>query len=384
MHPSSILSYYPTYSILDEITSYNDYKTLNIYIDLKNCLQSLYMEHAIVNIVESTIKSNITDSSIFSSLISFLSFHKLYAIKRNINVNFIIFFETGKSYYHQNISKKYKISRKIDDLYGLEKEKRELFFDVQHKNLRLIERACSKFPNTAVICLPHFEADFIPYYLLSRKIIDVSSDIAHVVYSNDHDLLQTLTASKNVYVFQKIKAIKRIIKSGQAMNMELKKEGNWPDTLQPLAMSVIGDPGDDVDGIKGVAAGRFVPMLPQLLDIIPGWNGTDLNGLFDTIRKKEPIFDLTNYRNSNKYLNKVIEKEQEENLISNNLRLVSFELLSREMEDPSSVEISKLKESINESVLVPSVVPLESMKIAIRKLNVVIEEEDLNMIYYKA
>ena len=72
MHPSSLLSYYPTYAILDEIVSYGSYNELNIFMDLKNTLQSTYMEHAIVNIVESTKKSTKIDTSIFSSLISFL------------------------------------------------------------------------------------------------------------------------------------------------------------------------------------------------------------------------------------------------------------------------------------------------------------------------
>ena len=75
MHPSSLLSYYPTYAILDEIASYGNYRTLNIFIDLKNAMQTTYMEHAIVNIVEASKKSNHLDTSVFSSLISFLSFH---------------------------------------------------------------------------------------------------------------------------------------------------------------------------------------------------------------------------------------------------------------------------------------------------------------------
>ena len=103
MHPSSLLSYYPTYAILDEILSYGNYKTLNIYMDLKNVMQSVYMEHAIVNIVEASKQSKYLDTSVFSSLISFLSFHKIYGIKRGINTNFTIFFETGQSYYHKNI-----------------------------------------------------------------------------------------------------------------------------------------------------------------------------------------------------------------------------------------------------------------------------------------
>ena len=57
MHPSSILSYYPTYSLLDEITSYSsNYKQINLYFDIKNNLQTLYMEHAIVNLIESSLK----------------------------------------------------------------------------------------------------------------------------------------------------------------------------------------------------------------------------------------------------------------------------------------------------------------------------------------
>ena len=69
MHPSSLISYYPTYAILDEIVSIGSYKHLNIFIDLKNVLQTTYMKHAIENIVESSRSSRYKDTSIFSSLI---------------------------------------------------------------------------------------------------------------------------------------------------------------------------------------------------------------------------------------------------------------------------------------------------------------------------
>ena len=140
MHPSSIISYYPTYAILDEIVSYKNYKKINIFVDLKNAMQTLYMEHAVVNLVESSIRSKFIDTSIFTSLISFLSFHKIYSLKRNIDIDFYVFFETGQSFYHKNIDKRYKSSRKQDDLYGLDKEKRELFFEIIQKNLQLIDQ----------------------------------------------------------------------------------------------------------------------------------------------------------------------------------------------------------------------------------------------------
>jgi hypothetical protein len=76
LHPSSLLSYYPTYAILDEVLS-KGYNELNLYIDLKNVFQSLYMEHSIVNLVENTLKAGYTDTSMFAALVSFISFHKI-------------------------------------------------------------------------------------------------------------------------------------------------------------------------------------------------------------------------------------------------------------------------------------------------------------------
>ena len=265
MHPSSLFSYYPTYSILDEIMSYGDYKNLNIFIDLKNNMQTVYMEHAIVNIVEMSKKSKYLDSSVFSSLVSFLSFHKMYAMKRGYNVNFYIFFEVGESYYHKNISKQYKVSRKIDNLYGLDRQDRELFYQVLHANYQLIERALNKVPNVKVIRLENLEADFIPYYLVTRGLVISDSQTVNVVYSNDHDLWQCI--SKNCYVFSKSVNSKAIIGPGTVMKMYLKKENDIPDEYLPLAMSVIGDSGDDVQGINGIGAARFLNLFDDLVKL---------------------------------------------------------------------------------------------------------------------
>ena len=377
MHPSSILSYYPSYAILDEIISYNNYDTINIYVDLKNNLQTLYMEHSIVNILESTLRSNMTDSSIFSSIMSFLAFHKLYSIKREKKINFFIFFESGTSFYHKNISKKYKISRRIDDLYGLDREKRELFFQICHKNFLLAERVCNKLPNINLIRLSHLEADFVPYYLISRNLVDNNNNNAHIVYSNDHDLLQCLDISKHVYIFQKANKIKRIVKKGEVFSSYLKSKIDYPDKFLPLAMAVIGDVGDDVDGVSNVGPKRFLNMLDSLNEITGG-----MKQLYDNVVNKKPIFDLSKYKNSNKYLNKVIESEQKSKLISNNLRLVSFEVLSRYLDDPDDVNIIKLRNQMIEILKDNGIASSESLKSALRKMNISFFEEDLDTIYY--
>jgi len=374
MHPSSIMSYYPTYSVLDEIVSFNNYETLHIYVDLKNCLQSIYMEHTIVNLVESTKLSGQHDTSVFTSLLSFLSFHRVYAAKRHIKIKFFVFYESGRSYYHSNISKDYKISRRIDDLYGLNAVDRQLFFDIIRNNLSLVERAGNKMPDINVLRLLNFEADFIPYYLITRKLVDTSPSTAHVVYSNDHDLCQTL--NDHCFIFSKVPYKKRIVKKGEGMKSQLKCDCDLGDDLQPLAMAVIGDPGDDVYGVKGVGPKRFLSNATNLLKMTGG-----MEKLYGNIQKGAEIFDTTGII-KNKYINKILSEETNNKLISKNLRLVSFELISRVFDDPDTTELNERREKLLQTLQENEIVPLYRMREVLEMHRIDIQGDDLENIYH--
>jgi len=371
MHPAQILSYYPTYSILDEIVSINNYDTLNIYVDLKNCLQSVYMEHTIVNLIESTKMANRFDTSIFTSLMSFISFHKTYAAKRNIKINFYVFFESGISYYHNNISKKYKISRRIDDLYGLDAVDRELFFEVLRQNLGFIEKAFNKMPGINVIRLLNLEADFIPYYLMTRNYVD--SKAANITYSNDHDMAQNL--SEHSYNFIKTSQGKSIVKFGEGMSRQTKKPWKGDDEYQPLAIAIMGDPGDDVEGIKGIGGVRFTNIIPILKKMV----GT-MDELNENVLNNRPIFD-TSVDYKNKYINDILAAESKEKRISDNLKLVSFEILSRVFDDPDTTEMLGRKRRFDKIMTSEESVSLEAMRSALEKNNVEILGEDLDIVY---
>jgi len=308
MHPSSILSYYPTYAILDEIISYSNYKTLNIFVDLKNNLQTVYMEHAVLNIVENSLKSKYVDTSIFSSVMAFLAFHKVFAASRGIDINFYIFFETGISSYHRNINKKYKISRRIDELYGLDRAKREVFFHVFQQNLMLVEKAYNLMPKVKVIRLPNLEADFLPFYLIRRSLVDVGEGVANVVYSNDKDLLQTV--GKNTFMYFKASSsYKRIIKENEVMEHFLKEKCQFPDSYFPLALAVVGDVGDDIDGIQGIGTKRLCGILDELVSLVGG-----IEQLYDNVFNRKPIFSSNVDNIQNKYVRTVIEKEEKKNI----------------------------------------------------------------------
>jgi hypothetical protein len=374
MHPSSLLSYYPTYNILDQIVSYNSYKKLNIFIDLKNTLQTTYMEHAIVNIVENSKNTRHLDTSVFSSVISFLAFHKMYAMKRGIDVEFIIFFESGKSSYHKNISKKYKISRKIDDLYGLDRVDRELFFNVLMANFRLIENALNKMPSIKVIRLPELEADFIPYYLLSRGHVPVDGSVANITYSNDHDLWQC--AADHSYIYSKTAKYRKIIKAGTIMNLIFKKENDIPDIYAPLAMAVIGDPGDDIDGINGVGPVGCLKIFDQLIALTGS-----MGDIYKKLQNNKDLFTTTPANVVNKTLKKVVEQENNTKVLSKAIRLISFEMLSRALDDPNTTEMLDKKRLIEKKMSEKEIAPLESMKTALIKNGVFLEESSIDFLY---
>ncbi len=374
IHPSSLLSYYPKYSILDEIISKNNYKKLSIYIDLKNTFQTLYMEHAIVNIIEQSKKARKVDTSIFSSLVSFLTFHKIYGIKREIDIDFIIFFESGHSIYHKNISKTYKISRRIDDLYGLDKADKDMFFKILHANYQLIENAFNRIPNVKVVRLNKLEADFIPYYLLSRKVVEYTSDRAHVIYSNDHDLWQCV--SDHSYIFSKAGKSKKIVKKGDVMKLMLKKENKIPDIFLPLAMAVIGDPGDDVEGVKGIGPARFLNIFLELIKLTG-----NMGEIYEKVRKGKKLFDPVPSHFKNKYIKDVVCAEEDHKQISNNLKLVSFELISKEIDDPSSIEMVDRRKQILKIINNNNITPIESMKKALKMSNILLEEDSIDFLY---
>lgn len=377
MHPSSLISFYPTYSILDEVLSFSNYKNLNIYIDLKNVFQALYLEYAVVNLVENTKKSKIVDTSMFVSLLSFLAFHKIYSIKRDININFFVFFESGKSQYHLNIDKEYKRTRKIDVLYGLDEESKDLFFVIMNKNYSLMDSAFNKMPSVKIIRLFNLEADFIPYYLIRNKLVDTSSETVHVIYSNDHDLFQCV--GENSFVFSRVVKSKKLIRKGEVMKNFLKVDSEIPDIYLPFAMSIIGDVGDNVRGVKGIGSKRFAENFKDLVQIVGS-----LGAVYENVENSKLLFDTKSVKKPNKYMSVILQEEEDNGLVSRNLKLVSFELISRALDNPTSTEMFDRKVELYKKIVNKSVLSLKVMESVLEKSGVYIGSDDLDVLYYNS
>lgn len=369
----NIISYYPTYSLLDQIISYsNNYKTLNLFIDLRNILNCLYIEEFVVNIVESTKYSKFIDTSIFESLISFLSFHKKFAIKRSLDVNFYFFAEIGHSYYHTNIDKNYKSNRKIGDLFNLNMIDKNIFFSTIQNNLKLSEKIINKIPNCKLFLLQNMEADFISYYLVNNSLIPLQ-DSCNIIYSNDHDLFQTISLGNDIYQFCKSGQKIKIVKKGEVLSTYLKTKVNISDEYFPLVMAIIGDKGDNVAKIKGIGPKTIIKLLDQIIECVGS-----MEDLYHNVLSKKKIFIKNS---SDKTISKIIEEENKTSIISNNLRLVWFKIISEVFKDPPNTEIIAKRNYVTNILNNDNFTESNTMYKALRKGNVEVLEEDVDILF---
>ena len=376
MEPSTILSYYPTYSILDEARSLiNNPTNINLFIDLKNVLSGIYMKHAVENIVESTRRSKYVDTSIFSSLITFISFHKIWAYKRGVNVNFFVFFESGHSVYHLNVDKSYKCSRKIASVYGVDVSYQEEFFQILQSNLQLIEKACNGFPNVYVLRLHNLECDFLPYYLLSRGEFGKNPNQLNMIYSNDKDMWQTI--NEKTFIFSKAGKVKSLITPGGLMTRFLKRQCDIDDSYFTIAKAIWGDTGDDIGGVDNVGPVGIIEMFPELQPMI----GT-IEEVYYNIQNRLPIFNVIPSKIENKKLKSVIDSELTSGLITNNLKLISFELLSRAVDDPIESTMNERRDHLKKSLNEKTIVKLNVMTETLKRFNVMLDEDALSSIYH--
>jgi hypothetical protein len=171
--------------------------------------------------------------------------------------------------------------------------------------------------------------------------------------------------------------MKRIVKKGEIMSRYFKYETKYPDEYFPLAMAIVGDPGDCVDGVKGIGASRLEGALEEIVKMTNG-----IDNLYDNVINSKPIFVQNTEKSQNKYINMIVEKENSENLISRNLKLVCFEVLSRFLDNPSTTEMLNKKKHINDILHLNEISEYESLSRALSMNRVYLEEDSLLALYY--
>jgi len=341
MHVAQLINYYPKYSYLDSILSATGKRKMTIFVDLKGCMQSLYLEWAIRYVIEQSRGTKYVDSSLFSSFLEFISFHKQYAKKRDIELDMIFFFENGRSEYHEQIHPDYKGDRKNKDFFGIDATSIDLFKRVLNKNLVVIEKVGNKLPGVSVVKLDYMEADFMPWYLAKHVIEDYDKAI-NVIYSVDKDMLQCIDS--NTVQFYKHYKVVRVIGPKNVYSHYMKKPLDW-EYIDPeffaLYLAVDGDMGDNFKGIKGIGPSKMEVIFPILTEMCGS-----MEEIAKNIREGNSIF-IKDSGTNNKFIDKVVA---EENIVVRNLKLASYRLLSEYVNNGYSLVNVKRQKYMIETV----------------------------------
>ena len=93
------------------------------------------------------------------------------------------------------------------------------------------------------------------------------------------------------------------------------------------------------------------------------------------------FFNVIPSKIENKKLKSVIDSELNEGLISKNLKLISFELLSRAVDDPVESKMNERKEHLKKCLNKKEIVELKVMTETLKRFNVTLDENSLFSIY---
>jgi len=106
-----------------------------------------------------------------------------------------------------------------------------------------------------------------------------------------------------------------------------------------------------------------------------------MNQVYESVRNGSGLFNGIDKEIKNKYLNSVIEDEKQNQTVSRNLKLVSFELISRFLDEPTSTESLQKKRYIESILDNDCKTSKDLMKPALEKCGVFIENDSLDYIY---
>jgi len=379
-----LINYYPKHFLLDELLTANSERNhINFFFDLKNIMQTVYLEFAVRYMINDSQDKGCISSWIFESFLAFIGFHKDYVLSRGKTCKFYVFFETGDSGYHKRLDTKYKANRTIDKGFGLEENELRFNREIWQKNLILIEKVGNKLPDVSVIHLKNLEADFIPYYLMSRKKVDMSENVLNITYSTDHDLYQnTLISDKSfIYhrrrqdfrIFDKNKIVKNFSGDKKTMKIFAKYE------YYPLLIAMCGDPGDNVAiPIKRAGVVRINKIVEEFAELCGGLE--NIYKISSNLSNTELIpKDVVNSLNiENTLLKKFVDDNHK---ILLNLRLMSFEVLSRVLDENPSGTMLEMRNYIDDIISNKKTANMEPLMESLNRIKIYPEEKHIKKVY---
>lgn len=269
-NPWSLIGTYPPKE-LDNYTG--GHTSLNVYVDLKNVMTGLFVESVCDEMKANTANFGSIDSTIFQSVLVYSSYWKRYAYQRGMRPRIFINCDIGRSEYHRQIYRDYKLNREISNQL-MTSINDEQIMEIRKKNYEIAEKVANRLPDVYFFHLRFLESDFVCHYLIHKKFND--PNILHVITSNDKDMYQTIIRP-NIVMICKKRGAKQLVdftiplaNYAGISQMSVKKQAEKSQKIGmidsryiPVIMAIVGDLGDNIPGVSGIGPSRAIDIFSK-------------------------------------------------------------------------------------------------------------------------
>lgn len=352
IHPKHIMtSAYPPEELHDWIRRINP-EYIFVYIDFKNVIRPLYIDDVIREFLSYSSRNEYNDSRIFQSCLHMASYWKRFCHGYNIKCKIFFSSDIGRSEYHRKIYKDYKLNREI--LREHAPSYHNKFQEILNNNILLSENILNKLKDVFWFHLKSLESDFVPYYLITRKFNPLNKNILHVVCSNDKDMYQMLDNDHICQIMKKQQMNLLYDKRNCMMEfLNINKIGKKNKDfildnihiLEPedicLIMSLVGDAVDDVPGVNGIGRVNATRMIIEQKKYF----NSSIYDIASDFSNKTLFNEKFKEENSNHKLWKLVFEN--ENIVIDAFRMISYEVLCRCLEKKLDVYSIKSLERLN-------------------------------------
>lgn len=256
----NLISAYPTFTELENLKSTYNPKQINVFLDLRNSLSSIYIDDVVTGMLEVTNHTHAPNLMIFLSWLDFVQFHYNFMMKNECNVHIFTFADTGDYLYHKSIYKNYKANRCVTKSRSDSETAKNELQKMILKNIETIMKASNNLFNTHGVYLKYCESDFVPHHIISKKF--KSDDYLNVIYSSDRDMIQTLKFPNTVQIMKKSSGERKFVTYN---NWEECYDIDKMDVNSYIFMkAIMGDTGDGIDGVAGLGPKKSAKLIKEI------------------------------------------------------------------------------------------------------------------------
>lgn len=268
------------YKVIREYLQAGGYSKIIFHVDLPSIARGFYNKDVVQYEITNYMTTKQNPVLFFTESKQFLG--KIYEQFAQFSPRFNIFYDNGECKQNKSIFNGYKNRASGSSKLMLEDVELELYHQIkQYYYNEFVERFTN--PVSRVTFLQEYEADFIPWILMTNNIWgSAQPDTLNVILSTDKDLLQCCKFGNciqimTLYSTRESKILFNVYNDQNAISQIYEKfdRGILTSIYVPLILAISGDKADKIPGIPKVGpAGAYKMILnhnlpPAINDFTP-------------------------------------------------------------------------------------------------------------------